>query len=521
MNKKIQIIEEKSNDKIMILLLSLFLLLFFFFCSKMSPLYWSNEWSDINIYHIIGRTIMSGKTLYVDIFDHKGPLIFIIYGLAYKIIAYKFLGMFILLYVLWLFVFIHLFRSLSLFIPNTYSLVICALTSYFYLNYSHSGGSPEEFILIANIFLVSVLLRFSQKIREKEDLKIDSLDSFFLGIFTSTILLLKFNLASFYFFILLGFVILFVKNKKYKELYRFVTFYALGLVVLLGAVVLFLYLSNALEATIDTYILLNKKMVSTESFMTLFRLGAKRVLELFKYHLLGTIVLMIGGIAFPLLYLKDWILKICFLLAITSTVIILYFTGVAHFYYTLPLYCLVPIGLLTIIDQALKRYNLRFPVLASTIVLAVVLALSIIQTIFWGLSFSQLGNKDKMPGVNYQFAKEISKSTDPSLMVLSFGDAINTFTLCNIIPNIRYFSILNIDYTTYPDLRNYQEKVIENKEVEYIILNDGNGFYNNYEPLGKNYSIVDTFEGYEEFQNVRIPKRTFLYKRNEEEKILK
>lgn len=51
----------------------------------MSPLYLSNEWSDINIYETIGRAIMSGKSLYVDVFDPKGPMIFIIYALGSKL----------------------------------------------------------------------------------------------------------------------------------------------------------------------------------------------------------------------------------------------------------------------------------------------------------------------------------------------------------------------------------------------------------------------------------------------------
>ena len=514
MDKKRYLAKEEVSDKIFILLLSLFLFFFFFCCSKMSPIYPSNEWSDINIYQTIGRAIMSDKSLYVDIFDHKGPLIFIIYGLAHCTIGYKFLGLFILLYILWLAVLLHLFQSLSLSIPKTYSLIVCALTAYFSLNYSHTGGSPEEFILIANIFIISVLFHLSESITKRNEFRIKHLDAFFLGAFTSVILLLKFNLVSFYAFILLGIVLLYIQKKQYRGLYRFMVLYLLGILLIFVPVLIFLYGSNSLDATIDTYILLNKKMVSTSSFTELIRLGAKRILELFKYHLLGTILLAIGSLVYPILYIKPLSLKLGFFLATISTVVILYFVGVTHFYYTLPLYCLIPLGLFTIVDQLLKKYNLHCSIPLCSIFLGLIFILSVYQIDFWGLSFKQLTHKEDMPGVNYQFAKTIQKSDNPSLLVLSFGDAINIFTLCDIIPNIKYFSIVNIDYHTYPALRDDQTKVIDNKEVEYIVLNEGTGFFNEYKSLKENYHIVDTFEGYEEFQNVKIPKRTFLYKSN-------
>jgi len=174
----------EEDSKAYIALLSLFLFVFAFFCSKMSPLYPSNEWSDINIYHTIGKAIAHGKTLYVDIFDHKGPLIFIIYALAYKISGFQFLGMFIILYALWLSVLVHLYHSLNLYIGGLATLCVCFLTVYFSLNYSHSGGSPEEFILLANLFILSVLLRYIQQNKPRNTVTIKRRDLIRLGLFS-------------------------------------------------------------------------------------------------------------------------------------------------------------------------------------------------------------------------------------------------------------------------------------------------------------------------------------------------
>jgi hypothetical protein len=67
-----------------------------FFCSKMSPLYAFNEWVDVNAYFTMGKGMMNGHVLYKDLFDHKGPLLYFIYGLGYLIDKAGFTGVFLL-----------------------------------------------------------------------------------------------------------------------------------------------------------------------------------------------------------------------------------------------------------------------------------------------------------------------------------------------------------------------------------------------------------------------------------------
>jgi hypothetical protein len=50
------------KDKNILILLSLYSFLLLFFCSKMSPLYPINEWSDVNLYYNIGKAIFNGRT---------------------------------------------------------------------------------------------------------------------------------------------------------------------------------------------------------------------------------------------------------------------------------------------------------------------------------------------------------------------------------------------------------------------------------------------------------------------------
>ena len=52
------------------------------FCSKSSPLYPINDWSDANIYFSIGKGMLRGEVVYRDLYDHKGPLLYALHALC-------------------------------------------------------------------------------------------------------------------------------------------------------------------------------------------------------------------------------------------------------------------------------------------------------------------------------------------------------------------------------------------------------------------------------------------------------
>ena len=61
--------------------------------SKCSFLYPFNDWVDANIFFTMGKGMMNGRVLYRDLYDHKGPLLYFIHGIAYLISNKSFLGM--------------------------------------------------------------------------------------------------------------------------------------------------------------------------------------------------------------------------------------------------------------------------------------------------------------------------------------------------------------------------------------------------------------------------------------------
>ena len=65
-------------------------------CSKSSPLYPMNDWVDVNCFFTVGRGIVRGKMPYLDLYEQKGPLLYLFFALAALLSGDSFLGVFLL-----------------------------------------------------------------------------------------------------------------------------------------------------------------------------------------------------------------------------------------------------------------------------------------------------------------------------------------------------------------------------------------------------------------------------------------
>lgn len=136
------IIRNKASkeDKIIYSLLFLFALLVCFFNTKNSPFYLFNDWCDPNIYFSIGKGVFNGKIPYKDLFDHKGPLIFLIYGIGYLISNMTLSGIFLIQVCLWTVSMIYAYKLSMLFLDRTFSFTIALLYSTLLYSKSGTGG---------------------------------------------------------------------------------------------------------------------------------------------------------------------------------------------------------------------------------------------------------------------------------------------------------------------------------------------------------------------------------------------
>ena len=65
-------------------------------CSQCSPLYPTNVWVDANCLLTVGRVMKEGGVLYRDIYEQKGPTLYLIHAIAACISDTSFLGVYVL-----------------------------------------------------------------------------------------------------------------------------------------------------------------------------------------------------------------------------------------------------------------------------------------------------------------------------------------------------------------------------------------------------------------------------------------
>ena len=85
-----------DNKKIIIAILLVASIFTLLICSKNSPLYPYNDWVDGNAFFTMGKGMFNGKVPYKDLFEQKGPLLYLIYGIGYLISHDTFLGVYLL-----------------------------------------------------------------------------------------------------------------------------------------------------------------------------------------------------------------------------------------------------------------------------------------------------------------------------------------------------------------------------------------------------------------------------------------
>ena len=171
--------------------------LFLMICSKNSFLYRINDWVDANAFFTVGKGMVRGVVPYQSLFEQKGPLLYLIYGIG-SLISYKsFLGVFILevfsfsifLYYTYKIITLFFTPKKAYFIIPIYTLSIVTLGSF-----SH-GGSVEEFSL--SLFMISFYYLIVY-LKEK-DIMISKKTVFLVGVLAGCILWMKYTLLGFWF----------------------------------------------------------------------------------------------------------------------------------------------------------------------------------------------------------------------------------------------------------------------------------------------------------------------------------
>ena len=130
-------------------------------CSKSSPLYPLNDWVDTNIYFTIGKGLVHGYVPYLELYDQKGPFVYLLYGIASLLSSRSFLGVYVLqalsfggfLAIAYRIANLYVEKNILPMLPVLGALILSAMSV------SH-GGSLEEFCLPIFAYGLYCILRY-------------------------------------------------------------------------------------------------------------------------------------------------------------------------------------------------------------------------------------------------------------------------------------------------------------------------------------------------------------------------
>jgi len=432
----------------------------------MSPFYYSNEWADANVYFNIGKAIFNGKILYTEVFDHKGPLIFFIYGLGYLISNTSFLGVFLIELLLWCAMITAIYYIAKLYLNRGLACIIAFLFPVFLVELMKAGGSAEEFILT---FECISLYFFIKYFKEKDASTHNPSYMFVHGILCSMVLFIKINLIMFWFFPLAGIFLSLLIKKEYRNLaVNFLTFLG-GLLVVATPIIGYLYTNDALEEAYRIYIELNRKYAELQGVGDTLLLLIYRILYLFIQPLSLLLLPLLGILYFPLKCIKNVIGKWAFVLTGLVLYIIIYMSPVYQAYYPLPFMIYTLLGILSIFIMLDRYAKLPSLPLKYVVLFAFVLFYAGISRTNLDETKLSIYSDEKPHLMTQKMHNIITKEEAPTLLNLGFGLGNSLFTTCNIIPNVKYFLSPNLTYKSYPDLRDEQEKYIKNKATLFVV----------------------------------------------------
>ncbi|MDR2833730.1 MAG: hypothetical protein LBV67_08450, partial [Streptococcaceae bacterium] len=246
---------KEVKNRINLGITSLFVLISYLYGTYSSPFYQTNPWVDTNAMLTMGRAWLHGMIPFRDIFEQRGPVMYLIYLIAARISQINFLGVFVMEVLFGFISFYLLTKIAQLFVKNQ-SFAYWVGYGAFLLTIGNVsfryGGSPEQFALP---FILGLLYLILIKMCKDEDYT--HKDFFVQGMLLGTVFWLKYSLigawVGFFLFIAGYFLI----QKKWIELLRVIASAVGGFLAISAPIIIYYSLVNGLKELIQAYFVLN------------------------------------------------------------------------------------------------------------------------------------------------------------------------------------------------------------------------------------------------------------------------
>lgn len=469
-----------------------FLSLMFF--SRSSFLYITNPWTDSNASLTMGKAFIHGRVLYAEIFDQRGPYLYLFYGLAALVSSTTFFGVFLVeLTSFTLFLFFS-YQIASLYVPRTAWVSVLLLTAIIPSSSAFVlGGSPEQILLPAFSYALLSLLRL---IKSEDNANPTHASLLANGVLCGVVLWTKYNMLGFYLSYILSVTIVAIVRKQAKSLIKTYCLFIAGMSIATLPWVIYFGIHNAIGDWINGYFIWNIRNYAflRRDFREILLFMIMNISKTFFLNLRYTLFLSVGLIwmlcrkpALPAI--EKYSVWLMFALSTAG----IFIGTVGHLYYGLPLSVFAVFGIIALLQIAeahlKKNAHTAKLIQLGSVTIAVLL---FIAGFFTSMNTPYLrSNREEY--VLFRFRDIITK--DESATLMNYGTLdLGLYTLCGITPQTKYFCTLNLKSTEMTDAI---DGYLQSGTIEYVV-SDMEGLaerFDRYELIDSGFSILNESRG--------------------------
>lgn len=242
---------------------------------------------DSSIFQIMGKGLINNQIIYKDLFDHKGPIVYAINALAYIISPN--IGLFIIEAIFIYTGVFFIYKSSKIFLNEKLSLITSLVYLISIFSYINGGNYTEEYaITFTNIALYNMLKIF---IKNEYNQKAN-------WILIGATFAINFMIKPTYISVWIAFgivqLICSIKDKKIKELFKYILYMFCGIMIIFIPIFLYLIIKNDTKDFVNAYFIMNMNYSNTTMYNRIVKF---RELVIDYKGLKYLILMLLGNIA--------------------------------------------------------------------------------------------------------------------------------------------------------------------------------------------------------------------------------
>ena len=467
----------KLKDKKNILIFIFFTAFAFailYICTASSPRYATNPWNDANAFLTVGKAMANGLTVYKDIFEQKGPLLYLIHALACFISDTSFTGVYVMQSLSLCVTSFAAYKIASLYVGTGWSVASAVLTCFVTVNSScyYYGDSAEEFCLP---FLMISIYYFCRYFKNTEQALPKRSVFFLVGFFAGCVAMIKFTVIGFWFAwaAYISLYTLFAKKDFKKAVVNALVFLG-GMGAAIAPWIVYFAVKGGLRDFIYTYFILNATAYPMTEKLSFFARLWKPIYIIGTNLASSPAVLILSGLGMTAFLFtnifaeKKLFSRLSVPFVCCLGIYIIYFGIRSYSYYLLPLSAFTVFSFIAVFFVAGKLIKGKAEKIVSAVVCVVLIVASVIGGNYLNICSTDLPRKGEST-IQSEAVRYI-KSHNSDGIILNYG-CLDTgiYLAADQLPVFRHFEEQNLLYEKYSENVDEQNRYINEHLADFVV----------------------------------------------------